>query len=78
MRLNDSIIPTVELMNADAVLNAFDEIDRENRTNNAIAHPASCRGARLHAAAGHTVPTVREVATDESRYREHTVARLAP
>jgi len=44
MRLNDSIIPPVELMNADAVLKAFDEIDRENRTNNAIAHPASCRG----------------------------------
>ena len=38
------MIPTVELMNADAVLNAFDKIDRENRTNNAMAHPASCPG----------------------------------
>jgi len=29
---------------ADALLNAFDEIDRKNRTKNAMAHPASCRG----------------------------------
>jgi hypothetical protein len=29
---------------ANAVLNAFDEIDHENRTNNAMTHPASCRG----------------------------------
>ena len=29
---------------ANAVLNAFNEIDQENRTNNAMAHPASCRG----------------------------------
>src|SRR6516165_5229226 len=38
---------------ANAVLNAFDEIDHENRTNNAMAHPASCRGiapARLRLA----------------------------
>jgi hypothetical protein len=29
---------------ANAVLNAFDEIDHENRTKNAMAHSASCRG----------------------------------
>ena len=61
---------------ADALLNAFDEIDRKNRTKHAMAHPASCRGCTP--AAAHTVPTVREVATGESRYREHTVAPLAP
>jgi hypothetical protein len=44
MRLNESIIPPVEPMKADAVLNACDGIDRENRTNDAMAHPASCRG----------------------------------
>jgi hypothetical protein len=32
---------------ADALLNSFDEIDRENRTKNAMAHPAG--GSRLHA-----------------------------
>jgi len=77
MRLNDSIIPPVELMNADAVLKAFDEIDRENRTMRWHIL-LSAGGSRLHAAAGHTVPTVREVATDESRHRKYTVARLAP
>ena len=65
---------------ADALLNAFDEIDRKNRTKNAMAHPACfLPGDRACTpAAAYTVPTVREVATGESRYREHTVARLAP
>jgi hypothetical protein len=45
MRLNESMIPPVELdEHANAVLNAFDEIDREHRTKNAMAHPAFCRG----------------------------------
>ena len=29
---------------ADALLNAFEEIDRKTRTKNAMAHPAFCRG----------------------------------
>ena len=60
---------------ANAVLNAFNEIDQENRTDNAVAHPAFCRGI---APARRRLTTVYRpsVATNESRRREHTVARL--
>jgi hypothetical protein len=52
--------------------------NRKNRTKNAMAHLAFCRGiAPARRRLPHTVPTVREAATGESRYREHTVARLA-